>query len=153
MAPSLQTKFCSGVLLWVSVFIFAVGLPGKVAGQTGFRISSAGLTIDGYPQLSFNSTASGYYVLYRSSRADNGYVPARMNLSAGPSTTVIDGAARGQTVFYMVREVPVATPLDLDQDGIDDVYELNRSDFLNPLYNIDADDDYDGDGISNLEEY
>ena len=81
MAPSLQTKFCSGVLLWVSVFIFAVGLPGKVAGQTGFRISSAGLTIDGYPQLSFNSTASGYYVLYRSSRAEREVTRALKKLS------------------------------------------------------------------------
>ncbi|MGZ8920030.1 MAG: Ig-like domain-containing protein, partial [Limisphaerales bacterium] len=121
--------------------------------QAGFSISSASLTIDGFPQLSFPSSPGAYYILYRSARADNGYIPARMSLSSGALTTFIDGAARGQTVFYQIREVPLITPLDLDQDGIDDAYELNRSDFLNPLYISDASEDFDGDGVSNLLEY
>ena len=92
-------------------------------------------------------------MVYRSARVESGFVPVRGTLSAGAFTSVEDGSARGQSVFYRVREVPLITPLDLDQDGIDDVYELNRPELLNPLYNVDAQDDFDGDGLTNLEEY
>jgi hypothetical protein len=49
--------------------------------------------------------------------------------------------------------VPIAHPLDSDGDGIDDVYELRHPPFLNPLDASDANQDFDGDGHSNLEDY
>ena len=56
-------------------------------------------------------------------------------------------------VFYRIRAVPFAQPLDLDGDGIDDGYELSHRTFLNPFNPADAALDYDGDGQSNLQEY
>ena len=55
--------------------------------------------------------------------------------------------------FYRVVRVPLDRPLDTDGDGIDDVYELRRGSFLDPLDPLDAGQDFDGDGASNLEEF
>jgi hypothetical protein len=49
--------------------------------------------------------------------------------------------------------VPVSEPLDLDGDGIDDVFELRHPQALDPLDPSDAEKDYDGDGLSNRTEY
>src|SRR6185503_15077677 len=38
-----------------------------------------------------------------------------------------------QNAFYRVQGVPVSQPLDSDGDGLDDVYELIRPLYLNPL--------------------
>jgi len=55
--------------------------------------------------------------------------------------------------FFRVAEYPNASPLDLDGDGIDDVYELRHGRSLNPLSADDARSDFDHDGDSNLLEY
>ena len=57
----------------------------------------------------------------RSSRAPTGCCP------------IPAGVALSQSAFYRVRGVPVATPLDSDGDGLDDVYELLRRLYLDPL--------------------
>jgi len=55
--------------------------------------------------------------------------------------------------FFAIERVPSDTPLDLDSDGIDDVYELNRPHFLDPLDARDGPRDQDADGFTNREEY
>jgi len=54
--------------------------------------------------------------------------------------------------FMAVRGVPLEAPVDTDQDGIDDVYELQRS-ILDPLSSSDGLQDPDNDGFSTLAEY
>jgi hypothetical protein len=54
--------------------------------------------------------------------------------------------------FMAVRGVPLEAPVDTDQDGIDDVYELQRS-ILDPLSPSDGLQDPDNDGFSTLAEY
>ncbi len=58
-----------------------------------------------------------------------------------------------QQVFYRIDEVPLSSPLDLDGDGMDDAFELSYPAILDPLDPNDADLDFDGDTITNFEEY
>ncbi|MBI3417215.1 MAG: Ig-like domain-containing protein [Verrucomicrobia bacterium] len=60
---------------------------------------------------------------------------------------------QGATGFYRIRRVPRASPLDLDGDGIDDVYELSRPGLLSPLNGADANLDPNGNGKTHLQEY
>ena len=66
--------------------------------------------------------------------------------------TAIEFPDEGNVKFFAVDQIPLNAPLDLDQDGIDDVYELRRSNFFDPLDGSDALQDFDGDGRVNLEE-
>ena len=54
--------------------------------------------------------------------------------------------------FYRLRAVGVQAPEDRDRDGLDDVLELLRPTFLDPLNPDDAGQDPDGDGLSTREE-
>lgn len=54
--------------------------------------------------------------------------------------------------FYRLQQVPLAAPLDLDGDGIDDVTELSFGNLLNPLNPADGLADPDGDGVSTAAE-
>lgn len=55
--------------------------------------------------------------------------------------------------FFCGQAIDKANPADSDEDGIDDVYEMARSDVMDPLDPFDALEDADWDGLSNLEEY
>ncbi len=138
--------------LWffgVAVFALLSTLPIHAAVQ----ISQVSVTTDGHPQITFTGNTASYYILYRSAVVTEPFVPVKMALGANPTVTMVDGTGQGRTIFYRVREVPASAPLDTDQDGIDDEYELNHSTFLNPLNPADAQEDFDGDGLTNLEEY
>ncbi len=54
--------------------------------------------------------------------------------------------------FYRIRQVALTNPLDVDSDGMDDLYEMTW-DFLDPLNVADAQQDYDNDGLYNYGEY
>ena len=54
---------------------------------------------------------------------------------------------------YFTRNIPLEMPQDMDADGIDDVFELLRAAFLDPLEPSDAGRDQDGDKFTNLAEY
>jgi YD repeat-containing protein len=55
--------------------------------------------------------------------------------------------------FFQVLEVLESSPLDLDQDGMDDFWELGRPGSLDALNSADAALDPDGNGRSHLFEY
>ncbi|NCC52842.1 MAG: hypothetical protein EOM20_16725, partial [Spartobacteria bacterium] len=58
----------------------------------------------------------------------------------------------GSRQFYRLRQVALTNALDVDSDGMDDVYEMGWN-FLNPLDGGDAQQDYDGDALYNYGEY
>jgi hypothetical protein len=55
-------------------------------------------------------------------------------------------------LYYRLRRLPISDPDDYDGDGMDDVFELRHSDILNPRDPSDAYEDFDNDGLANLEE-
>ncbi len=61
-----------------------------------------------------------------------------------PGTTIED---------FRLLAVPLARPVDVDGDGIDDLYEYNRPTILNALVSTDASQDPDDDDFTNLAEY
>ncbi len=75
--------------------------------------------------------------------------------STKPSTYVLrdTGASARDKALYRVEEIPLARPLDSDDDGIDDIFETQHPLLLDPLDPTDAGEDADGDGDTNLAEY
>jgi hypothetical protein len=117
--------------LW---FVVACTLGPAVLGQ-GFHIQDLKLDPAGRIHVSYPSDTNSYYILYRGRTATNVALPVSMALGISPQGTLdepnrINSAA---VAFYRVRQVPIAQPLDIDGDGLDDVIELRHAPFLNPL--------------------
>lgn len=55
--------------------------------------------------------------------------------------------------FFRVMAASIFTPLDSDGDLIDDIYELNHPEILDPLDPTDAQLDPDNNGLTHLQEY
>jgi hypothetical protein len=120
-----------------------------------FRITSQAVGADGKFRLSFSHTnAFSYFILYRGTDVANIHQPIDATLGpfvfqlTDPTPVAANGSA-----FYRIRAVPLAQPLDLDGDGMDDGYELRHRTFLDPFNPADAALDFDGDGRTNLQEY
>ncbi len=120
-----------------------------------FRVTSQAVGSDGRFRLSFTTINSfSYFILYHGTEVTHIRQPVAATL--GPfvfQLTDPTPVSSNATVFYRVRAVPFAQALDLDGDGIDDGYELRHRTFLDPFNPADADQDFDGDGRSNLQEY
>lgn len=65
-----------------------------------------------------------------------------------PGTAIISAVQDGATAFLSLQ---VFSPADTDGDGIPDDAEVSMG--LNPNNPVDASEDLDGDGLSNLDEY
>jgi len=105
--------------------------------------------------VTFRSRAGFYYALARQN--PDGSIGEILDLALGRAgqmplldPTPPPGANTDSYVILMRR---LERPRDADGDGIDDVYELLRSHFLDPLDPADASRDQDGDGFSNKAEY
>jgi len=117
--------------------------------------SVTGIVADplGRVQLEHQSETNSYYILYSGATITNIVVPSDLELGAAELGNLNARDLPTSMAFFQVRRVSIQEPLDIDGDGLDDVYELRRSSFLNALDPTDAARDYDGDGFSNLQEY
>lgn len=113
------------------------------------------VNLDDRAVLEFPADPSFYYVLIRGETVADISETKLISLFEDSSGRLVDpdAVSASATTFYRVSRVPRDTPLDLDDDGIDDVYELQRPGFLNPLDAADAGLDPDNNGLSHLEEY
>ena len=118
-------------------------------------IDTVTIDLQGNGVVSYYSHTNFYYRLYRGADADTTGLPIAMKLGIGGPDMLIDPAPPpGATPDdYTLENQPIDQPLDLDGDGIDDVYELRRAAILDPLDTADSFLDPDGDGRSNLREY
>ena len=123
-------------------------------GQESVAVISFKKGESGHWEVQFKTKPDCYYILRK---GDNPAPialkePKAMALRGSGEDTLTDPeSTEGVTrAFYRIDEVSTSAPLDLDEDGMDDIYELRRA--LDPLVN-DANLDPDGDGRTHLEEY
>jgi hypothetical protein len=103
--------------------------------------------------MHITSGTNVYHVLYRGERISEIATPVALTRGREAEQVMRDPEpARAAARFFRVLTVPVAAPLDTDRDGMDDLYELERL-FLDPLNPRDAHADFDGDELTNLEEF
>lgn len=115
-----------------------------------FAIDRAVLLPDGRLRVEFASRPDSYYRLLTGIEVTNVTGPLVLGFLGPIETPFAVNAARG---FYRMQEVPRDASLDSDADGLPDVFELERRQFLDPLNRSDALLDFDGDGLTNLEEF
>ncbi|MBX3746912.1 MAG: hypothetical protein KF833_16500 [Verrucomicrobiae bacterium] len=125
---------------------------GPAPDAAAFAIHRIEPTAAGPWRVLHDADPDGYFILYAGSSIDAISQPQSMALGV-PGLGSLPAAEGHVTRFFRVRRVPLSTPLDLDDDGIDDVFELRHPAALNPLDPSDALEDFDGDGASNLAEY
>ncbi len=119
-----------------------------------FQVLDVSIDAQGRLHLHHLSDSSSYYILYRGDTVDSVSLPDGIALGVdGVGELVGRSSSAGKRAsFYRVEWVFQRQPLDLDGDGIDDVYELNHADVLNPLNPADALQDA-GNGRTRLEAY
>lgn len=107
-------------------------------------------------QFAFTHTNHrAYYVLYRGSNVTTIQQPVGATLAGRRPLLITDPTpptGPGST-FYRIKAHPVLDPIDLDADGLNDVYELQHADVIDPFQAADATADSDGDGRSNRREF
>lgn len=128
--------------------LYNAGSAGKCPGLFLSHPQRSGLTTT----FRYPTRRDSYYIHYFGLDVTNITGPFELRFGDGLPATVsfASGSDRG---FFRVGEVPLTSPLDVDQDGIDDAYELQHRTILNPLVGGDARQDPDADGDSNLYEY
>ncbi len=135
----------------LAVVLFLGACPGFAQD---FAINEVSRGPDQRVRVTYPSTNDAYYILERSSDLQAFPEAVGMALGArGTSTLQEASAVPDRALFYRLRQVPLTASLDSDGDGIDDVYELERSGILDPLNDADAQDDPDGNGLTHLQEF
>lgn len=96
---------------------------------------------------------SAYY--YNLQRSTNLFLtaPASAAIGRDPFAVTLTVPQTPSVGFYRAELISIFAPQDTDGDGIDDLYELDRTAILNPLNPADAGLDPDGNGLTHLQEY
>jgi Lamin Tail Domain len=125
----------------------------NLCSALAFQITSVDFSPTGLFRVQHQADTNSYYVLYRGSTATNINTPVSLALGVGTSGQLSDTNLMGTAAFYRVQEVLQTQSLDLDGDGIADVYELNHPSCLDPLNPADAQMDCAGNGLTNIQVY
>jgi hypothetical protein len=118
-----------------------------------FQITSFSLNPAGSFQVEHPTNTNSYYVLFRGPTLTDINTPVSLSLGTGTSVQLLDTNLIAPTAFYRVQEVLKTESLDVDGDGIADIYELNHPSCLNPLNPADAQMDCAGNGLTNVQVY
>ena len=104
--------------------------------------------------LRFTPKANCYYEFYWGTNVSSQAGLIGMSLGATINGLFVDGDAADDFAkgFYHLVERDITASGDFDQDGINDVFELNHPLSLNPLNPDDPEYDYDEDGTTNGDE-
>lgn len=144
--------FCFSRLLVLGC-VMALLVSGPGGWAQGLEILSLSRGEGGRVEIRFEGAADSYYVLRRTEQVQLPLAPVNLARGVEGPHILTDPQPPVNAAFYRVEQIPLASPLDSDNDGLDDVYELERSTVLDPLDAGDAGDDPDGNGLSHLQEY
>ncbi|NCC53187.1 MAG: hypothetical protein EOM20_18515, partial [Spartobacteria bacterium] len=121
-----------------SVLAFSVGI-GLVTSQE--------------VRVAVQSDTNAYYIMFGADSVTQSMPALGMALGAENELVFTDTRhATNHIFFYKAGKIDRQHPADMDEDGMDDVFELERP-FLDALGAADAIQDEDRDGYSNLREY
>jgi hypothetical protein len=123
------------------------------ASAQSFSLTNFTLASGGARSVQFAGNSNYYYILYSGTALTNINQPTALTFGSNGLVQLQDVSPQVAAQFYRVLQVPISKPLDVDGDGISDVYELSYPGCLNPLDPSDATADCDGDGRSNLNEF
>ncbi len=108
-------------------------------------IVAYGLNDMGQVQLTVNSTVDHYYILkVKISENSNDQIPVSMTLGKAGTTILSESLEAYPQSYYEVLEYPIATPVDTDGDGVDDITEYQNIPIDNPLNAAPPLDEEDG---------
>ncbi len=115
---------------------------------------SPNVTIEGRDDefnITYDSDSSSYYIL-REWDGTNGITrPEEMKLGRN-ETDHFQAKRVARSRFFQVQSVPIDRPLDIDGDGLSDVYELTHPEYFHPLNRQDGEFDYNRNGVSDAED-
>ena len=116
----------------------------------GFSLGQGGEVI-----IPYSSGPDFYFVLFETNELAQTETPVAIQMGlVGTGTFIVNNPLPGTTIEdYRLMAVRLAWPVDVDGDGIDDLYEYNRPTILDPLNPSDAGIDHDDDGFTTLAEY
>ncbi|MBL9138028.1 MAG: right-handed parallel beta-helix repeat-containing protein [Verrucomicrobiales bacterium] len=105
--------------------------------------------------LTFETPTNHYLIVQFSERITSAFRPVWAGWPSVHGTVAVPLPRAGARTagFFCGQAIDGASPADSDSDGIDDVYEMLRSDVMDPLDPFDALEDADFDGLLNLDEY
>ncbi len=135
----------------LSHILFALAAGATCGAQ--LEVDQVTLTPEG-ASVSYSGDAGSYYMLERSADLSGFDEVVDMELGSDGDSILSDAfLALDAAGYYRIASVRRDFPLDVDGDGIDDVFELENPGVLDPFDPADADLDPDGDQRTNLEEY
>lgn len=138
-----------------SFLVVLAGFRAVAFAQEAPVLSQVQLDSAGRARVTVTATPGHYSVLYRGAALSSLDIPAAIGSRLETGTTELvdsEWPLPGAPRFYQVRQFPVNTPGDADGDGLNDLYEQEHLPRLNPLAQVDASWDPDGDFQTTLKE-
>lgn len=122
-----------GLHITLTLGLVSGGLTAQ--GAAPFRIESVQTQAPRQLVLRYPGEPEAYYILTGGPALVHAHQPLRLQLGpVFPLTAAFRlDVPTAPTGFYQIRRVPREQPLDTDEDGADDVFELQRPRYFDPL--------------------
>ena len=121
-------------LFRVVTFFLLCMVSGSIAFGQEVPILDYQINDWGQVQLTINSTSDQYYILkVKIDENSDEQIDASMIFGEAGTTIITESLSARPLSFYQVLGYPVATPVDTDEDGTDDITEYQNIPVSNPL--------------------
>lgn len=150
--PQLSRKHIPYLSRWAKAILTVLGLGSLLPCAQAVTLADIQFSFaNGKGQVTVAPAQDKYFVLQRSSNLKT-FVGVDVARGREPILEISE-AATARLGFFRVEEASVYAPRDTDRDGMDDLYELDHPETLNPVDPTDAGKDPDGNKKTNLQEY
>jgi len=120
---------CRYLFLFIIMIAWCFTLNAQQVPITNYSVDT-----NGQAQIEVNSTDQHYYLLQVKHGTSNIYSSTTaIALGNANKTTIKEPAQHYPQSQYRVLEYPIASPVDIDVDGVDDITELQNTPSQNPL--------------------